>query len=100
MSTYYSGGAGNTGSGNGSKDAAVGPTSGAGDLPASTQAPKRREYGSMMNRYIHDTTTQVSDRVSGHQDPISNDRHRLEVLQRVERRRCEAERLARIARGN
>lgn len=54
----------------------------------------------MMDRYLHDTTNQVSDRFSGYQDRISDDRQRAEVLQDLERQKLEVERLARIARGN
>ncbi|KAH7635935.1 hypothetical protein B0T09DRAFT_30315 [Sordaria sp. MPI-SDFR-AT-0083] len=100
MSTYHSGGAGNTGSGNRSSRGAVGSTSGSGGPPAPGQAPRRREPGAMMDRYLHDTTNQVSDRFSGYQDRISDDRQRAEVLQDLERQKLEVERLARIARGN
>ncbi|KAK1779342.1 hypothetical protein QBC45DRAFT_450888 [Copromyces sp. CBS 386.78] len=111
MSSYHTGGAGNTGSGNRSSSGggnrpygSAGSTSGAGGPPASGQASrtktKTKISGSMMDRYLHDTTTQVSDRFSGHQNPISNDRHRSEVLRDLERRKLEAERLARLAKGN
>ncbi|KAK3950576.1 hypothetical protein QBC32DRAFT_371835 [Pseudoneurospora amorphoporcata] len=109
MSSYHTGGAGNAGSGNRSSSGggnrpygSAGSTSGAGAPPASGQASrtKTKISGSMMDRYLHDTTTQVSDRFSGHQNPISNDRHRSEVLRDLERRKLEAERLARLAKGN
>ncbi|KAK3392547.1 hypothetical protein B0T20DRAFT_421473 [Sordaria brevicollis] len=107
MSSYYGSGAGKSGSGNRSSygggyrsSGALGSAPGPEGPPASGQAPRRRDYGAMMDRYLHDTTTQVSDRYSGHQDPIDNDRHRLEVLQRKERREKEAKRLAEIAKGN
>ena len=54
----------------------------------------------MMDRYLHDTTTQVTERCSGHQDPMSDDRHKVVVYQENERRKAEVEKWARIAKGN